>query len=953
MTLETLLESSVRESEGYPLYQAATLVEVLVEHFSGQEGDWVDKRVTGGCPNPPAASGVQPCLVRLTHAIPVSPFQQEVLRFYDILPASQGPCTPEDLCDWLDNDVSHLLRDPLVPAWKRQAFQGIDKWHRAETRGQPRSLHVYTDGSAAPLKPQAGEVLAPGAWAFSVWVCADKEYFLGHAEGLVTEPLSDWHLGETGDDPLTCELLGLAWALAWVVQYGPALGLPVDCRYDCVAAGGGIFGDSRAPCAPRSASTSPIAEFAGYLRQWIGARLVLTHSHVRAHSGIVANELCDELAKYTRRHAGVYDPTGLPEWVGRLFAHPFKAWLWLGPGGTADMPPLFSFEAEAHRLQQSTKKKVVAPSMGFRKPDQVVACVTYSFRLVTFNALTLLDPSKPGVPQGAVLDSVQYAGMRIMAKRAVMKRQLLAERVLMAGIQETRLQQTATLPDAQFVMLHASANEKGQFGVALWVNKMVPYARKGDKEWFLAPQHLTVSAVGPRFMVVQVSAPMLHWTVLVAHAPSGPAATKGASEAFWGECAVALQGRPRDSEVVVLADANAHLGSLPSNSVGDLDAEEENVPGESFHGFVSEWGLWLPSTFSECHSCPSATWVAPDGTPHRLDYIAVPDRWQASGLESSVWETFEALQIKDDHFPALLTASFQGRSPGKASGSYVRQALRPLGGPPTETYVAAISEIAKHPHAEWQVDVDTHYETVVRTWRSASEKLGAMTTRVKVQCYLSEPTLQLVEWRKAWRQHLRHIKGQVTFRACMFVFRVWHRCVTRTPPSAEEGSGWYAWMTALMPDLAQATSMISRLGKRIKACAKADRIAYLQGLVSAVTLADLRNPKDLYQRVRRAFPQTRSARKPLFCPVPAVVTPDGDLAKDVDGRLECWRAHFADQEAGVSWFPRKAMHVCCRSRSLDNLLGLSPSTCLVSRISLLWNRPFWPCRGPKPQDMTA
>ena len=891
----TLLEHSVQDMAGYPLYQTATLLEVLFEHFSTD----ATGRSRWSCSADGTARGkdrsTAPLTVRLETAVPLTPFQKQVLEFHAVFPEPVPPSAPEDLCDWLDNDLSHLLSDQMVPRWKRQAFQGIERWHGVASRPLPLCLRVYTDGSAASLQPCAGECLAPGAWAFSVWVCADKEYLLGHAVGLVTDPSSAWHVGEQRDDPLTCELLGLVWALAWIAQYGPALELPVECRYDCVAAGEGIFGVSRAPRDSSSAEISEVAAFAGYLRQWVEARLTITHSHVRAHTGDVANELCDELAKKVRRHASAFDPEVLPVWVGNLFAHPFKAWSWLGQSGTADVPSLFSFEAEAHRLQQKDQEKVVAPSMGFRRPDQVDDCVTYCFRLVTFNALTLLDPNKVPVPVSAEPSPGQPVGMRVMAKRAVLKKQFLEEEVLMIGLQETRLQQTATLPDAHFIMLHAGANERGQYGVALWVNKMIPYAWKGDRKWFLSPQHLTVSAVGPRFMVVQVSAPMLHWTVLVAHAPSGPLAVKGASDRFWQECAAALQGRPRDSELVVLTDANAHLGSLPSGSVGSLDAEEENIPGECFHCFVSEWNLWLLSTFSGCHSGPSAS---PDGTPHRLDYIAVPERWQGEGITSRIWDTFEALQLRDDHFPALLTASFQGRRPAQTSGTYVRKAMRPTVSQPTAAYVSALAVVPSLPQAAWHVPVDTHYEAVVGAWRSASNCLESADRRDRVQCYLTEPTLQLVEWRKAWRHHVCGIKSQARLRTYAFVFQVWRRWVSGVPFESGEAQRWCAWSGALRPDLAQATFMIRRLGSRIKDAARADRVRYLQGLVSSVTLADLRNPKDLYQRVRRAFPQSRPARKPLFCPVPAVETPQGDLAKDTDGRLECWRAHFAEQEAG-------------------------------------------------------
>ena len=53
--------------------------------------------------------------------------------------------------------------------------------------------------------------------------------------------MTPFHIGERGDDPLTCELLGVAWGLVWAAEFAERYGLPVPSLYDCNAAGQGTF----------------------------------------------------------------------------------------------------------------------------------------------------------------------------------------------------------------------------------------------------------------------------------------------------------------------------------------------------------------------------------------------------------------------------------------------------------------------------------------------------------------------------------------------------------------------------------------------------------------------------------------------------------------------------------------------------------------------------------------
>ena len=469
----TLLEEC-RQRAGDCFYlEAVAVLETLFEHFA------IDPPVRQHASTPAR----QPTL-SLAEAVPITPFQREVLSLQELLPSRPREA---DSQDWLDNDLAPLLADPSVPRHKRVLFQSIPCWHHVRAEVQPQALVIYSDGSASGDVETDSCCISPGSWAFSVWVLADKEYLVGFASCLRAQPHEAWYVGENDDTAITCEILGIVWGLVWAWEFAAEYGLPVHCKYDCLSAGLGTFGMQAAVKSGDTGQPTQLALFACLLRQCVATRLPLHHGHVRAHSGHIANELCDELAKRIRRvgHDGCF--TLLPEWPRKLFEHPCRDWAWLSASGSSDMPTLFVFEAEAHRLQGIPQAGVHAPSLGYTKPTPPQAAARYLFKFMTCNVLTLLDPGR----QAGSASAEPGRGLAVVAKREVIKTQLLDRGILFAGFQETRLRQTATLPDRHFVMLHSSATDKRHYGMALWANKQIPYATSNGKDLFLEARHCT------------------------------------------------------------------------------------------------------------------------------------------------------------------------------------------------------------------------------------------------------------------------------------------------------------------------------------------------------------------------------------------------------------------------------------------------------------------------------
>ena len=878
----TLLEEAVGAPGSRAFFLAATLLETLLEWEQERRQDLpcADSRVTQE----------SPLQLSLQHSLPVTRFQASVLELSDIVPA----CVPLDKEDWLDADISFLIRDRHVPLHKRDLFAAVRTWAHRPAGVLPARLLVYSDGSASS---SSSANCAPGAWAISVWVEADLGmYLLGHATGLTQPPESHMHIGELDDSALTCELLGVSWGLAWVIERAAPFEVPVVSLFDCLAAGFGTFGRFKV-VASRSSGTGELALFATYLRQLATRRVALSHGHVAGHGGDVGNELCDELAKHCRRLLPSTDQLILPTWPSRLFQHPLKAWSWMLGAPSGDMPTLFALETEAHRMQRFPRLPRAGPTLGFVAPPSSADPVEVRAVVMSFNVLSLYDPKGQG-------HAAAGQGMRVVAKREVIKRQLAHLEVLMLGLQETRLANTEILPDKHFTMLHSAAEPNGHHGVALWISKQVAYAAVRGKPLRVLPEHLTVTGRSPRHLLVQINAPFLTWTVLVAHAPSEPPAAPGAAAAFWNACTHGLSRRPKNSDVVVLADANARLGSLLSPQVSDLDPEAENLAGTSFHQFLADNDLWVPSTFASCHTGPSATWTSPSGHQHRLDYVAVPLAWPPDAVLSRVQIDFEALQAHPDHVPVVLTCSLLAAMPSEARqrGTFRRLAVRPTI-PVHQAYLTQLAGFQDLQSMSWDRPVDDHYRELAQGWRAAGEAMQSSAVLTPTQTYIQPPTLFLVHVRRGLREYLRQEKLELDRRRLLLGFAAFLHARRQTVFTSQAIERYTAWDREMRVSIARVVSRIRHTGTELRTAVRADRAAYLAGLVRDVSLADLRDPKHLYRAVRRASPKASSRRRQAFTPLPAVEDDQGSFAPDRDGRQELWRGHFASLEGGERLAP--------------------------------------------------
>ena len=601
----------------------------------------------------------------------------------------------------------------------------------------------------------------------------------------------------------------------------------------------------------------------------------------------------DSLARIASHQHVSSEERCLPAWPAMLAKHTLRNWAWCVVRPQPDIPHLIAFPAEARRLQQEQRPAAAPPEDGAAVLPLVDAQLNLSF--VSFHVLSLYDPSHTGGAAGK--KQLSESGLRIHGKRDLLKRQLLELGALFVGLQETRLVTDCISPDADFIMLQASAEPTGQLGVALWINRVQPYCRQGGRSFMLAQEHAHVVDASPRHLLVQLHAPFLDLTLLVAHGPYEGSRNAEPSP-FWSDmsCKLSLKGISKD--VVVLTDSNAHVGSVVTEAISDCGAETENLVGEVFHAFLLRHSLCAPSTFEDTHSGPHATWHGAHGRSHRVDFVVVPASWRCE-VRSRVLISFESLQSRQDHAPVYLTCCLQPKArPPAYTQAPRRLAMRPGDRwTPTHT-VNYLQQIQHSSRLTWGLDVDSHFQQLVLRVRQAFQAQQEPQVAAVRGPYLSQASWDLAQRRKSLRSYpadedvallrLYKLRGFAAF------WLTW----TGMSASAAALARLQQSLRCLRFGIASAACQLGRSGAEIRRHVRRDRLEYLHSLQQNICLHDFRDPRRLYAAVRKAFPALRPSRRSSFAPLPQVRLEDGSLAVTHVQRCERWHSYFSGLEAG-------------------------------------------------------
>jgi len=277
-------------------------------------------------------------------------------------------------------------------------------------------------------------------------------------------------------------------------------------------------------------------------------------------------------------------------------------------------------------------------------------------------------------------------------------------------------------------------------------------------------------------LIIQVQAPQFKCHVCVAHAPHSK--VQGGEDQInrWWEKLGARLSKYEDT--ILLIDANGHLGTETSTSVGGLYHEQQDSCGQKFHKHLVDTGMYLPSTFSfDGTLIESKTYAG----KHRNDYIAIPITDNYTAVKSYNWHRFDMLNKGIDHIPVCADVSITRNKPTNNGSTWRDMGIDKLllADPKAVHYFKDRIRAIQLPKAD--VHVDTHADYNTFHVHSAMKDAFAVLPGRKARPHLSDHTWHLIEFRRAIHTIANDSVVALDKRFQITVLRAWHRIAKFIP----------------------------------------------------------------------------------------------------------------------------------------------------------------------------
>ena len=733
-----------------------------------------------------------------------------------------------------------------------------------------RCLHLYTDGSWIDDLSSWGVV--------ALAETTKGEYIrLGHFAGVVQMlPGSpDQYLGAQISSNYVAELSGIAWALLFLLQLPVAPDTTI--HFDSVSAADAVQNRTNGSAEPLLVCL--VQTFLAIA----ASRAPVAFRHVAAHSGHPWNEYADRAAAAVlTKHTPEIDVAFRASDMLNSTPHKIE-WalaLYLGYFDNPAYPPrigsamILTASAPPARVPQSLETKQRAKAA--RTID--IETNTEAIKLMQFNAQSMSD--------GRINRMDNFLETDTSARRIYLDTEFAKASVDIAGIQEAR-SASGVIATANYLVLKGGHDEPSQLGCEIWIRKSF---RIADRCCNVAYGNLVCIHAAPRLLIATLSTPICKYILVVMHAPisSSPPAD---IQKFWDDAQgrieeVAASGQP----IVIFADINGRLGSSTSCSVGPYAANDEDMSGVRFHTILKTTSLALPSTFPGKHQGQSATWLSPQETLHRIDYIAVPVPW-LYGATSFVDTDMDVIIKRRDHFPLVVTVA-----PSASSKSDIirhrppimsRQATRVH-----DQRVCFTNMLSVITPADWVTHVDDHWESSRESFRDAAQQAYPQDRQKPRAAWLTDTTWALIRHRSALRASAKRTLKDLHHTMLRVIFGAW----AGTGPIQVTPAVASALRASIVHDSfsrAYAMAMLHAGDSNLKTRIQREREQRTYDIAEQAALAHAQHDsRALYSYVRELAP--RPAPKPKM-----IKDASGIPMTTPEAVAERWRDFFARKLAGI------------------------------------------------------
>lgn len=771
-------------------------------------------------------------------------------------PSQRIDMAPAIACfEWLDShlflpcfDLQHLPAEHVAYDW-------VQEWWDPS---MPCShLCLYTDGSFSKVTEENES--AGGAAVAAFVYQRDKWRFAGALSSALSAT----------DNAYQTELMAITAAvkLAYdiiklhVAQFG--LPLHMSIRHDATTVGRQADGSWHCISCPS------LGKALRSLVLMVEAAFGVTANfeHVKGHSGDPGNELVDFLASAARAGQPL---TPFEDWV-RSVAQPCFVeklqWAWLLFDATFApfwhnneiLFPSPQTQPSAHLLSMPrTTAGEAVPSPEYE--------ATITMKIATCNVLTLKGKND------------QLFGLSGVSRQRMMIRQMNEEGIVIFGLQETRLQKLHAANDPDYLIYKSAASQQGHFGIIAGFAKQRPYGEVVDalsgkkRKLYFKDNHITVISFAPRFLVLRVAAPYLRAIVVVAHAPhSGHDISE--IDQWWNSLTDEVPALYQDWPLLLLCDANSHVGSTTSSYIGSFQAGKADEKTAPFEDYVARSALWLPSTFEQFQKGDGSTWSHTTGRQKRLDYVGLPTCWAYTNCEAWVSQQIDPAIVREDHHAACVAVSFTSAGRDRWQKQSDAQ-LRHLD-------VRGIQWEGLNAHSDLWVDVHSHLNYLQQQLieHLAPQNRAARSKPKKTT--ISESTWQMVCEKREWRTTLHQYQTLQKRSILGQVFSSWKRGKCEAPLEYDK---LHRMQDGL---IAGALWHFRHLGRQVSSALRRDDCIFFETLLAEG--AEFLQPsqvKQLWRVVRRALPKFQQ-RKLGYHPFKLVSLEDQ------------WASHFEALECGT------------------------------------------------------
>jgi hypothetical protein len=371
----------------------------------------------------------------------------------------------------------------------------------------------------------------------------------------------------------------------------------------------------------------------------------------------------------------------------------------------------------------------------------------------------------------------------------------------LVGVQETRSRLTGHHAAEHYHVIAVPALANGHGGLQLWIAKVIEV---GSTQLLVRDSHLRVLQQSERHLIVRISVDGLKLLAIVGHVPCMPDVS--AATAWWQKL---LQGLPTAYQHwprIMMVDANARVGSLPSAAIGPHQASTENEHGEMMHQWMIDNGMFAPQTF-DCHHIGSAsTFAHAKGPEGRIDFVLVDEALRHPSIQSFVTDIDLATQ-RPDHFAVAVDIPI---TLWHRSRRIRRQ----------PDVAAANTAGTSPPQIPWDLDVHSH-AALLHQWLRGWQPKRPHLPRKK---HLTPDTWHLVQTKAFHWKRSRQIRATLRTTTLRAIFDAWRTC--DAPQANNDTSS--QWLKISQMDLAWHIDQHRRMDAIVADAVRRDDTAFFE-----------------------------------------------------------------------------------------------------------------------------